>query len=500
MKKYLLAIESAAAESSVAILELSPTLSSEEVSLRVTDQHWSAFNRSGSLDHAEQLLPMVDSLLTEAGIAKTELGAVAFSQGPGAFTGLRIACGIAQGMALGLNLPLIPIDSLRANAQLAVDYLVENSQLKVPNSTEDARYKQSCVDYIVTLLDARMGEAYMAIYQPYLLQTELERNAVELRVVQKPSLISIKDVLPWLDLQRFYDAKQLFFTGNALSVYADELAASFDTKEFEFSVLPGEVTEWADATVLARLAAKKLQANETIEAHLAAPIYLREKVAFTEKERAEGLSGNPSAVIPLISDAAPTAFHIDELASITYSFGSRAEQYFLRPMKETDVAGALLIEQTVQDYPWTRGNFKDSLCAGYPAWVIEHQLSDVDGSAEGVNRIVGFAVQMLAPDVAHVLLIAVEPSLQGEGFGSLLLHVLEKNALNHGLDKQLLEVRRSNDQAQRFYLRHRYAVIGTRKGYYREVSGSSEDAIVLEKTLVPESMDLRFITRPEVSS
>ena len=72
-------------------------------------------------------------------------------------------------------------------------------------------------------------------------------------------------------------------------------------------MLPGEVTEWADATVLARLAVKKLQADETIEAHLAAPIYLREKVAFTEKERAAGLSGNPSAVIPLISDAAPKA-------------------------------------------------------------------------------------------------------------------------------------------------------------------------------------------------
>ncbi|NLA52021.1 MAG: tRNA (adenosine(37)-N6)-threonylcarbamoyltransferase complex dimerization subunit type 1 TsaB [Alcaligenaceae bacterium] len=497
MKKYLLAIESAAAESSVAILELASTPSGDEASLRAPDRHWSAFNRSGSLNHAEQLLPMVDSLLADAGIAKTELAAVAFSQGPGAFTGLRIACGIAQGMALGLGLPLIPIDSLRASAQLAVDYLVENKQLKAVNAAQDAKYKLSGVDYIVTLLDARMGEAYMAIYQPQPLQAELERDAVELRVVQKPSLISIKDVLPWLDQQRLYDAKQLFFTGNALSVYAKELAASFETKEFEFSVLPGEVTEWADATVLARLAVKKLQADETIEAHLAAPIYLREKVAFTEKERAAGLSGNPSAVIPLISDAAPKASHIDELASITYSFGLGAGQYFLRPMKEADIAGALLIEQTVQDYPWTRGNFKDSLASGYPAWVIEHQLSEVDGSSEGVNRIVGFAVQMLAPDVAHVLLIAVEPSLQGEGFGTLLLQALEKNALNHGLDKQLLEVRRSNDQAQRFYLRHRYAVIGTRKGYYREVGGTSEDAIVLEKTLVPESVELRFIPRTE---
>lgn len=460
-------------------------------------QNWSAFNRSGSLDHAEQLLPMVDSLLAEAGIAKAELVAVAFSQGPGAFTGLRIACGLAQGMALGLDLPLIPIDSLRASAQLAVDFLVENKQLKRISTGEDAKHKLSGVDYIVTLLDARMGEAYMAIYQPRSIQAELERDEIDLKLVQKPSLISIKDVLPWLDQQRLYDNKQLFFTGSALAVYANELAESFESKEFDFTVLPEQVTDWADATVLAKLAAKKLQRGETVEAHLAAPIYLREKVAFTEQERAAGLSGNPSAVIPLISDAVPVLKEGDEAVAFSASFQVSAEQYLLRPMTEHDIAGALIIEQTVQDYPWTRGNFKDSLRAAYPAWVIEHQLSTTEEASEGANRIVGFAVQMLAPDVAHVLLIAVEPSLQGEGFGTFLLKILEKNALAHGLDKQLLEVRRSNDQAQRFYLRHRYAVIGTRKGYYREVGGASEDAIVLEKVLSPEDAEFEFIPRSE---
>ena len=163
MKKYLLAIESAASESSVAILELtSPSAAEEGVSL-VVGRHWSAFNRSGSLDHAEQLLPMIDSLLAEAEIAKTDLVAVAFSQGPGAFTGLRIACGLAQGMALGLGLPLIPIDSLRATAQSAVDFLVDNKQLKCISKAEGDSPTLVGVDYIVTLLDARMGEAYMAI-------------------------------------------------------------------------------------------------------------------------------------------------------------------------------------------------------------------------------------------------------------------------------------------------------------------------------------------------
>ena len=499
MKKYLLAIESAASESSVAILELtSPSAAEEGVSL-VVGRHWSAFNRSGSLDHAEQLLPMIDSLLAEAEIAKTDLVAVAFSQGPGAFTGLRIACGLAQGMALGLGLPLIPIDSLRATAQSAVDFLVDNKQLKCISKAEGDSPILVGVDYIVTLLDARMGEAYMAIYQPRLNQAELGRDAIDLKVIQKPSLISIKDVLPWLDEQRFYDNKQLFFAGNALAVYAEELAVSFEAKEFDFTVLPKQVTEWADATVLARLAVKKLQRGETVEAHLAAPIYLREKVAFTEKERAEGFTGNPSATKPLVSDAASADHGDADTMSFNRSFQVGTEYYLLRPMEQRDIAGALLIEQTVQDYPWTRGNFKDSLRAGYPAWVIEHKLSSTPvDDAEDDSRIVGFAVQMLAPDVAHVLLIAVEPSLQGKGLGTLLLKTLEKNALRAGLDKQLLEVRRSNDQAQRFYLRHRYAVIGTRKGYYREVGGASEDAIVLEKTLEPDDVEFTFTPDSEI--
>ena len=501
MKKYLLALESAASDSSVAILELTSAPDTHDLSSMVVGQHWLSFNHSKALDHAEQLLPMVDKLLAEAGIAKADLVALAFSQGPGAFTGLRIACGLAQGMALGLNLPLIPIDSLAANAQLAVDYLIDNKQLQSLASETDTKHKLLGVDYIVTLLDARMGEAYMAIYKPCLTQPQLARDAIELKVVQKPSLISIKDILLWLDEHRLYDHKQLFFCGNALRVYAQELAESFEAKDFNFIVSPKQSTEWADASVLARLAFKKLLAGETVEAHLAAPIYLREKVAFTEKERASGLIGNPAAAKPVVSDAVPMIKEGNKAADFNHAFQMAAGRYLLRPMEERDISGALIIEQTVQDYPWTRGNFKDSLDSAYPAWVIEHQVSAVEEEGqEGVSRIVGFAVQMIAPDVAHILLIAVEPSLQGEGLGTLLLKTLEKNALVHGLDKQILEVRRSNDQAQRFYLRHYYAVIGTRKGYYREVGGDGEDAIVLEKLLTTDDANIKLTPGSNLTS
>ena len=490
MKKYLLAIESAASESSVAILEVKNRIDNadtDKIGIEI-GQHWLSVNQSTSLDHAEQLLPMIDALLLEAGISKSELLAVAFSQGPGAFTGLRIACGLAQGIALGLDLPLIPIDSLRATAQQAFDHLVETNQLQCLIIEHQKKKKTVCVDYIVTLLDARMGEAYMAIYQPIYLKNSADEQNINLQIVQNPCLINIKDVLLWLDEQRLYDDKHLYFCGNALDVYADDLAESFEVKDFDFTVLPGQVTEWANALIIARLAFDKWHKGYVIEPHLAAPIYLREKVAFTEKERAAGLSGNPSAEKPVVTKVDSASEQSVHAFAEPRSFQVGHAHYVLRPMVEADISGALLIEQTVQDYPWTRGNFKDSLRSNYPAWVVE--LESDDDVEQSSSRIVGFAVQMLAPDVAHVLLIAVEPSLQGDGFGTLLLKTLEKNALANGLDKQLLEVRESNDQAQRFYLRHRYAVIGKRKGYYREVGGASEDAIVLEKQLTADDANI----------
>ena len=142
------------------------------------------------------------------------------------------------------------------------------------------------------------------------------------------------------------------------------------------------------------------------------------------------------------------------------------------PMNERDLDAVAALEAGLQVFPWSRGNFADSLESGYSVWVL--RLG---------GELIGFSVVMLVIDEAHLLNIGVSKRYQGQGYGARLLrHAMECARLG-GAAKLFLEVRPSNERAVELYRHFGFRQIGTRKGYYPDVTGR-EDALIFDKELV----------------
>lgn len=144
------------------------------------------------------------------------------------------------------------------------------------------------------------------------------------------------------------------------------------------------------------------------------------------------------------------------------------------PMTADDLDAVLAIETRVQRHPWSAGNFRDALAAGYDAWLAR------DG-----DDLLGFAILMRAVDEAHLLVIGVAPERQRRGIGRALLDFATAQVRATGIQRMLLEVRPSNAVAIDFYAQAGFAGIGRRRGYYPASvdMGGREDAIVMARTL-----------------
>ncbi len=190
--------------------------------------------------HSEMLMAMLDGVLSDAGLKLAQLDGIAFGAGPGSFTGVRIACGVAQGLALGANLPVIGICTLQALAQ-------GSGQNKV-----------------VAALDARMAEVYFAVY---------EKRDVTWVPVCEPCLRLPQDT-PAVDGTGWVGAGSGFAAhGTVMQArYAGQLN-SIDTV-----CVP-------QASAIAELAAPMFAAGKGLDAALATPLYLRDKVALKTSER-----------------------------------------------------------------------------------------------------------------------------------------------------------------------------------------------------------------------
>lgn len=410
MDLHILAFETSSRVCDVALL----SVVQGQASLRIVSH-----DETG--EHAERLLPMAQQLLDQAGICRSDLGAVAFGQGPGGFTGLRVACGVAQGLAFALGVPVVPVPSLLAVARADT----HNDAIRV------------------VAQDARMNEVYAAAYR---VVSEAEGGCIE---IQPATLVGVDDFAHWLSQQaRSWTAEghtgQVGLVGDALDAYPGLVQQSVLTlADGERPLRLGQPLR-ATASQVAQLGRYLLTHGRSVLPSQAAPLYVRDKVAYTTAERASGLGGNPRA---------GATIHI-------------------APMQEDHLQAVANLEARVQSHPWTIGNFSDALVAGYSAWVALRE-----------GEVVGFCMVQMAPDLAHLLLIAVAPESQRAGLGYRLLRHAESVTRQQGLPALLLEVRPSNHAALVFYTNRGFRQIGVRKGYYPNGHGQREDALVLQKTL-----------------
>jgi tRNA threonylcarbamoyladenosine biosynthesis protein TsaB len=194
--------------------------------------------------HSEFALPMLQAVLDKFQVAPEELDAVAFGEGPGSFTGLRIACGIAQGLAFPRGLPVLGVSSLEALAE------------------------ESGATRVLACIDARMREVYYAALQREDHEDHGDGRWHEV-VAARCAAPAALEVPPgdWIG------------AGNGFAVYGNLGLGNLGLK----NVLP-EVHPTAMA--VARLAAPRLAAGEGVDAALAVPVYVRDKVAFTKAELA----------------------------------------------------------------------------------------------------------------------------------------------------------------------------------------------------------------------
>ncbi|MFB3100874.1 MAG: tRNA (adenosine(37)-N6)-threonylcarbamoyltransferase complex dimerization subunit type 1 TsaB [Gammaproteobacteria bacterium] len=186
--------------------------------------------------HAELILTMVDELLAESNLSLTRLDALAFGRGPGAFTGVRIATGVIQGLAMSADCPVIPVSTLAALAQGVI----------------------SASKQVACAIDARMGEVYWGLYQA---NEDKIMQLVGEESVCPPISINIPDSGAWLGV------------GSGWETYEAELQDRMG------NTLTGcRQGDYPSAEAICALAVDAYQRGETVDAADALPIYLRDKV------------------------------------------------------------------------------------------------------------------------------------------------------------------------------------------------------------------------------
>ena len=214
--------------------------------------------------HSELAIAELTDLLAEAGCVLADLDAIAFGRGPGSFVGIRIACGLAQGLALGAGKPVVPVVTLMALAE------------------------QADSERVMVAVDARMGEFYIAAYRRS--HTEASGwHAVVVPMLARPDQLPVLDGTDWCGIGSAFDAPTL------QTILADRYSGTLE--RVQAGALPS-------ATHIARIATRQLERawmGSAFAPGLATPLYLRNHVALTIDERrvAKAAKDDNSQRVPL---------------------------------------------------------------------------------------------------------------------------------------------------------------------------------------------------------
>lgn len=226
------------------ILALDTSTEACSVALKLDDEVLENFQLQPR-KHTQLLLPMVEEILSEAGVKLQQLDAIAFANGPGSFTGLRIATGVTQGLAFGADLPVIPVTTLETMAFTL--------------------FRERYAHYIISSLDARMGEVYWAAYH---------WNGNGFDCVAQPEVIAPDQV----SLVNPVEDADWVGAGNGWQLL-DQFSPVMQglVQQTYPELLP-------QAGDIARLAELYWQQGKTVSAEDAIPVYLRDNVAFKKGE------------------------------------------------------------------------------------------------------------------------------------------------------------------------------------------------------------------------
>jgi tRNA threonylcarbamoyladenosine biosynthesis protein TsaB len=258
------------------LLALDTATESMALALSCGERSWGV-NAPGGAAASEQLIPSLMALLAEAELSFRDLDAIAFGQGPGAFTGVRTAVSVAQGLSFGLGLPTLAVDSLQILAEDA--------------SHQAAAAGSSPGEVFWALADARMGEIYAAAYawtprQPLHTGPPIGTSSEgRWQVLRAPALLSLAALN-----QALLELPPQHVTGSALRAFGPALH------------IPSSAQCWPDsadrAAALLRLSRDAWLQGLGRAPELALPVYLRDKVALTTLER-QALAAPPSPSAPL---------------------------------------------------------------------------------------------------------------------------------------------------------------------------------------------------------